>query len=353
MRLHALGWDAHFEDQWRRLATTEEVPARVTRQHLGQCTVLGEIGEYEAAYAGKLLRDASHSPPVCGDWVGIDLLSGIVARVLPRRSTLERKAPGAETRRHVLAANVDTLLVMMSPDRDFSTRRLERFLVLASYAGVRPIAVVTKADLVDNPQRLLDEISRQNDGIEALAISCLSGVGIDALQARLHSGDTVAMVGSSGVGKSRLLNALRPETDQSTRTLGRKNRRGRHTTTTRELFPMPGGWILMDMPGLREVQIWADESDVSSVFSEIDELAANCRFRNCTHSGEPGCAVQAALDEGGIEEQRLNNYSALLNEARFLETRTDERSRLEEKRRQKSLHKMYRRVKKEKPKLKG
>jgi ribosome biogenesis GTPase len=230
----------------------------------------------------------------------------------------------------VLAANIDTVFVVTGLDEDFSARRLERYLTLAWESGATPAVVLTKADLCDDPLAMLLEAEQVAVGVQAHVVSNVTGEGLDELVTYLAPAKTVALLGSSGVGKSSLVNRLFNDEVQATKELA-EDGTGRHTTTARQLFRLPGGAMLVDTPGLREVQLWDADEGIQEAFSDVDELAADCRFNDCAHMREPGCAVQAAIDEGRLPRDRLQSYRALQRELKRLAAKQDGRLRAEER----------------------
>jgi ribosome biogenesis GTPase len=283
-----------------------------------------EAGELDASVSG-LLRRSSALWPAVGDWVVLRDDAPVIVKVLERTSKLSRKQPEREVREQVLAANIDVLFIVSGLDRDYNERRIERFLVMARESGARPVVLLNKSDLADELGLDLAEVVARTErlctGVKVVPLSALSDHGLDALPAQLKPGETAALIGSSGVGKSTILNRLLGDERQRTNAVRSGDDRGRHTTTTRELFVMPGGWLLMDLPGLREVQLWASTEDLADSFEDIQELAGNCRFRDCAHAGEPGCAVGTA----GLEPARLANYQKMQRELARLERKTDPR----------------------------
>jgi ribosome biogenesis GTPase len=266
----------------------------------------------------------------------------VIEQVLERRTKVSRKQPGKQTQEQVLAANVDVLFIVSGLDRDYNPRRLERYLVLARESGARAVIVLNKADLAHelavDLDRMIDETRELSFNVPVLAVSALLGHGLEALPGFLHPGETAALIGSSGAGKSTILNHLLGEQRQRTDTERTPGERGRHITTCRELFVMPGGWLLMDLPGLRELQLWADPEHLDGSFADILTLALDCRFRDCTHSSEPGCAVRSA----GLDAARLANYRKLQHELAYLERKSDARLAREERNRWKALEKSVR-----------
>jgi ribosome biogenesis GTPase len=328
LNLNHLGWDDGFAAALQPYENC--IPARVSAQHRGEYDVLAERGELRAHVAGRLRHEAASGSelPAVGDWVA--LRDETIHAVLPRRSAFLRKVAFHATEAQVLAANIDTVFVVTGLDGDFSVRRLERYLTLAWESGASPAVVLTKADLCDDPLALLLEAEQVAVGVPAHVVSNVTGEGLDELATYLAPARTVALLGSSGVGKSSLLNRLLDDEVQATKELA-EDGTGRHTTTARQLFRLPGGALLVDTPGLREVQLWSADEGIHEAFADVDELAADCRFNDCAHTREPGCAVQAAIDEGRLSRERLQSYRALQRELKRLALKQDARLRSEER----------------------
>jgi ribosome biogenesis GTPase / thiamine phosphate phosphatase len=328
LNLNDLGWDDGFAAALEPYANC--IPARVSAQHRGEYDVLAERGELRAHVAGRLLHEASSGAdlPAVGDWVA--LRDETIHAVLPRRSAFLRKVAWSQTEAQVLAANIDTVFVLTGLDEDFSPRRIERYLTLAWESGATPALVLTKADLCRDPLALLLEAEQVALGVSTHVVSNLTGEGLDELAPYLGPAKTVALLGSSGVGKSSLANRLLGGEVQVTKELA-VDGTGRHTTTARELFRLPSRALLVDTPGLREVQLWDADEGIQEAFADIDELAADCRFNDCAHMREPGCAVQAAIDEGRLPRERLQSYRALQRELKRLAMKQDARLRSEER----------------------
>jgi ribosome biogenesis GTPase / thiamine phosphate phosphatase len=328
LNLNDLGWDDGFAAALQPHDNC--IPARVSAQHRGEYDVLTEAGELRAHVAGRLRHDASSGAdlPAVGEWVA--LRDETIHAVLPRRSAFLRKVAWSQTEAQVLAANVDTVFVVTGLDDDFNPRRLERYLTLAWESGASPAVVLTKADLCDDPLAMLLEAEQVALGVPAHVVSNVTGEGLDELATHLEPAKTVALLGSSGVGKSSLVNRLLDDEVQATKELA-EDGTGRHTTTARQLFRLPGGAMLVDTPGLREVQLWDADDGINEAFADVDELAADCRFNDCAHRREPGCAVQAAIDEGRLPRERLQSYRALQRELKRLAMKQDARLRSEER----------------------
>jgi len=335
VQLEMLGWNGFFMGQ-----TYTGVPGRVASAIRERFVVWTEAGEIDASISG-CVRQSSTAWPAVGDWVALRPGASAIEQVFERRTVLSRKQPGRAMEEQVLAANIDVLFIVSGLDRDFNERRLERYLVVARQSGARPVIVLNKADLAGSCGINLAEIVERLQlwsGAPVLPVSALSGGGLDQLPVLLGSGETAALIGSSGVGKSTIVNRLLNEQRQATREVRSDDDRGRHATTARSLFLMPGGWLLIDMPGLREVQLWASTEHLDAGFDDVRELAVGCRFRDCTHTAEPGCAVRSS----GIEEGRLQNYQKMQRELDYLDRKADKRLMSETKARWKAIHKAMR-----------
>jgi ribosome biogenesis GTPase / thiamine phosphate phosphatase len=346
------GWDGFFQAVWNDLDRGNAVPARVVAQHRGGWRVAGDFGERTAEAAGKLrlaAEEGAHWPAV-GDWAALQLegLSSpaLIREVLPRRSAFVRKVPGKRVSEQVIAANVDMLLLVSALDGEFNPRRVERYLAQCWESGAKPVIVLNKADVCRDAQERAAEMERVAVGAEVCVVSAKTGQGLGALEPYLRPGKTLAMLGSSGVGKSTLANRLLGDARQEVQEVRESDSRGRHTTTARQLFVLPGGALLMDTPGLRELQLWDAEEGMGQAFADIDELAEQCRFSDCRHEGEPGCGVLAALDAGVLDPARLENRRKLEREQEFLRRKMDPERRAEHNRRIKQMMKgvreMYR-----------
>jgi ribosome biogenesis GTPase / thiamine phosphate phosphatase len=323
LKLEALGWSAFFADAFP--PDDELIPARVAVQQRGQAILLAEQGELRG-----IPRDAVH--PAVGDWVAARPLAGedkaAIEAILPRRTVFSRKEPWLRTEEQVVAANVDTLFLVQGLGHDFNVRRLERYLTAAWESGAEPVIVLTKTDLYDDVAGAVEEAEAIAFGVPVHALSSVTGEGLEQLDPHLSPGRTVALLGSSGVGKSTLVNRLLGQERLATQEL-RADGRGRHTTSHRELVPLPSGALLVDTPGMRELQLWAGEVSLETSFADVAELATQCRFADCAHSAEPGCAVRAALAEGRLDPERWDSYRKLQRELHALAIRQDARLQAE------------------------
>jgi ribosome biogenesis GTPase len=332
MDLSLFGWNDYFASQ-----CPEGWVARIALAARERFTVWTERGEIEASISGRLRHNTATWPCV-GDWVVLRDDS-VITGILPRRTEVIRKQPGKEVREQVLAANVDVLFVVSGLDSDYNPRRLERYLILAHESRARPVVLLNKADLSSDIPAVVSETEALAPGVSVIAVSALKGWGLEALPKLLEGGETAALIGSSGAGKSTILNRLLGEERQRTTSVCESDNRGRHTTTRRELILMPQGWLLMDLPGLRELQLWADPEQIDQTFAEITALAGQCRFRDCSHRHEPGCAVRSSE----LDEHRLENYHKLQRELAYLDRQADPHLARETRKRWNTIEKAMRR----------
>ncbi len=350
MTLGDLGWDDRFAAAFDALGDRGLIPARVGIEHNHFYRVLTSRGERMAQAAGRLRHRAAGQDdlPAVGDWVAVRVgrhdETATIRAILPRRSSFSRKAAGDPTARQVVAANIDVVLVVAGLDGDFSARRIERYLVAAADSGARPVVVLNKADLEEQLALRVAEIHKAAPDVPIHPTCCKTGSGLEALAQYLEPGRTMALLGSSGVGKSTIINRLLGESRQKTQAVRSADSRGRHTTIHRELIAAPGGGIIIDTPGMRELQLWDSDRALEDAFAEIDALAADCRFRDCRHLQEPGCAVRAAVRAGTLPAIRLTHYLRLEDERALLDRRRDELARLEEKKRTKVVHRAVRKM---------
>jgi len=334
-----LGWDDQLEIEFEPHRGAGLTPGRVIVQHRGVYLVETEGGELRANASGRLSHDAAGAGdlPAVGDWVAVAARpeegTGTIQAVLPRRTKFSRKVAWAASEEQVLAANVDVVFLLTSLNEDLNLRRLERYLTLAWESGAQPVIVLTKTDLAADVERHVLEVEAIAFGVPVHAISSITGDGLDVVRSYLEPGRTIALLGSSGVGKSTLVNTLAGRELLAVREIREDDGEGRHTTTHRQLVLLPGGGLVLDTPGLRELQLWESAEGLGEAFSDIEDLAANCRFNDCAHRSEPGCAVQAALDDGTLDFGRWTSYTKLQRELAHLERRVDKRLQAEERKR--------------------
>jgi ribosome biogenesis GTPase len=346
--LNRLGWSPFFAEPFQQYESDGLVPGRVAVQERGSYLVYTEGSERWAEVTGRLRHDAASAAdfPAVGDWVA---LGDRIHAVLPRRTKFSRKVPWLKSEEQVLAANVDVVfLVMALTERDFSPRRLERYLTTAWESGAEPVVVLSKADLCADVPAHVAESESVAFGVPVHVTSAVTGEGLDALPAHFADDRTAALLGSSGVGKSTLINAFVGSDLIRTNEI-RSDGRGRHTTTHRELVPLPAGGLLLDTPGMRELQLWTADSGLDETFTDVAELAAGCRFNDCSHDGEPGCAVRAALSDGSLDPHRFASYEKLQRELHHLEVRLDKRLLSEERKKRRAFARSLRRLPTKRP----
>jgi ribosome biogenesis GTPase / thiamine phosphate phosphatase len=348
VKLESLGYTSFFEEAFRAVEIDGLVPGRVTAGYTHVYRVTTETDDLLGDVSGRLRHEARGPEdfPAVGDWVGVAPRAGegktTIHLVLPRRTAFVRRAAGGRDECHVLAANVDTIFLIAGLDGDFNPRRIERALVLAWDSGAEPVVVLNKADLPTDVENRRREMRAAASGVPVLVVSAREGTGLDALRTYLTPGRTIALLGSSGAGKSTLANRLLGDERLRTSEVRRHDQRGRHTTTHREILPLSGGALLLDTPGLRELQLWAGEDALGSAFSDVAALAAGCRFRDCRHQGEPGCAVAAAVDSGALAEERLQSHDKLERELEHQRVREDVGLQRAQKAKWKAIHKAAR-----------
>jgi ribosome biogenesis GTPase len=334
-------------NDFNRTKTSEEmVIGRIALEHKRMYRVWTEQGELLCEVTGRFAFEASEREdyPAVGDWVVLkpryEEEKGTIYSVLPRKSKFSRKIAGRTAEEQIVAANVDTVFLVNSLNEDLNLRRMERYLLLAWESGANPVIVLSKADICDDvPERIAAVDSITYGGVPIIPISSETMDGYDNLTPYLEPGKTIAILGSSGVGKSTLTNRLLGEEKQAVQDIREDDAKGRHTTTHREMILLPNGAVLIDTPGMRELQLWESSAGLRETFSEIEELAENCRFRDCLHQNEPGCAVVRAIETGLIDAERLHSYKKLQKELAYIERKTDKRAQTEEKKHWKKISK--------------
>jgi ribosome biogenesis GTPase len=334
--LRELGWN----DELAENLEPGLVPGRVAAVHRGAFDVWTEAGAVRTRLPGRLMHEGLDVG--AGDWVGLS--DGLVRAVLPRRSAIVRNAAGLTTTAQVLAANIDVAFAVSSLGPDLEPRRMERYLVTLWESGAAPEIVLTKADRLDDPWPLVAEVEALAMGVPVHVVSAVTGQGCDALRARIGAGATAVLLGSSGVGKSTLVNRWLGEETMATKETREDDDEGRHTTTHRQLLILPGGGLVIDTPGLRELQLW-DGAGLEAAFDDVSTLATGCRFTDCGHGNEPGCAVRAAVADGRLDSARLESYLKLQAELRALEIREDPLKRRAERGRHRAAFKAQRQPK--------
>lgn len=333
MTLDDWGWSPFFAENFEPYADRGLLPARVIRGEKNYFRVWTAEGELTVRFAGKVRHRAGGRAdlPVVGDWVAVEPQPGdrgIIHALLPRKSSFARNLPGRRKgkgqeriEQQVIAANVDLVLIVTGLDRDYNLRRIERYLTLVGGSGAEALILLNKADLCDDPERCLTEVETIAGETPIHTCTATDPARLEFLFDYLRPGHTLALLGSSGVGKSTILNGLLGEQRQKIGAVSDAVGKGRHTTTHRELFLLPGGGILMDNPGMRELHLWGEEEDLAESFTDIEQLATACKFNDCAHRSEPGCAVRSAVEAGELSESRLASYHKLKDELSNLQRR--------------------------------
>jgi len=341
-QLESLGWNDRLSSAYEPFEDGDSVAGRVSVQHRGAYDVLTEHGELRCEVVRRLVHEAAGPAdlPVVGDWVvvtpGVEEGTGTITAVLPRFTKFSRKTAWQATEEQVLAANIDVAFLVASMNEDLNLRRLERYLILAWESGARPVILLTKSDLHPGPEIAVAEVESIAGGVPVHAISSVTGAGIDEMTSYLQPGVTAVLLGSSGVGKSTIVNTLLGEELLATQGL-RNDGKGRHTTIRRELIQLPGGGLIIDTPGIREVQLWIADEGIDEAFDDITSLFAKCRFSDCAHDREPGCAVHAAIADGTLSAERWDSYLKLQGELAHLERKLDKRVAAEERKKWKRI----------------
>lgn len=330
MDLRSIGWNNSHRVENGLL------PARVASENRGICELWTESGILTA----RCLPNGV--PPVAGDWVAFDPASLLIDQILPRRSKVSRKKAGRETLEQVLAANVDIVFIVTALDHDFNLRRLERYLVLVEASGAAPVIVLNKSDLHPDPLQALRQVDAIAPHANAVVTSAFDHAAVAQLHRYVEPAQTAVLLGSSGAGKSTIVNQLLGRSAQPTNAVREHDSRGKHTTTTRQMFLLDQGWMLIDSPGIRELEPWASTETAAAVFHDIQELAQYCRFRDCAHESEPGCRVRDAIEQGELDPARLTSLHKLTGEMDRLRRMEDVQQALEYKRKMKQIHKAAR-----------
>ena len=339
-----LGWDFFFQEQLADEQSAAVVPVRVMNVHKSGLQIAGIDVDAQV----EPISDDDDGRATVGDWLLLNVETNRIVRRLDRKSLFKRRAPGTDRREQLIAANVDTLFIVSSCNQDFNEARLERYLAIAREAEVMALIVLTKSDLADEPQEFVRRAAKLAPGVHVEAVNALDTEALRSLEAWLGHGQTVALLGSSGVGKSTISNTLLGGSDITTQSIRDDDAKGRHTTTSRTMHHLPGGAWLLDTPGMRELQLTDVRTGLDDVFAEITALAAACKFVDCTHEAEPGCAIRKAVESGSIDAERLNRWRKLIREEAYnSESIADRRAR------GRALGKFYKSVIKDKQSQKG
>lgn len=344
------GWSEVWATAFAPHAHAGHTPGRVILQHRNGYLVVTDAGELQAKASGRLRHEAQETgPPAVGDWVALSPNAqdgaATIHAVLPRRTAFVRRAADSARRTQILAANIDVAFVVTSMNADLNPRRIQRFLAAAMDSGARPVLVLTKSDLSADPQAEAAQVAALETQTLVLTVSAREGVGVEALRLQVKPGETCVLIGSSGVGKSTLVNAFLNEDRMATQAIRASDDQGRHTTSHRQLLLLPGGGLIIDTPGIREVGLIDAEEGVEAVFDDIERLMQECRFTNCGHVSEPGCAVQAALADGTLEGSRWAHFQKLKSELAAAGDKAERIAKAAERRRLGGLQKVYRATK--------
>ncbi|MBN1570256.1 MAG: ribosome small subunit-dependent GTPase A [Acidobacteria bacterium] len=343
MNLEDIGWNSFFSDHYSKHKNESLIPARVSFQSREIYRLISEEGELPARIAGSLRYDSTDSDgmPVCGDWVLADRpqngLTTLIRLLLPRKTSFYRKQAGTAIGRQVIASNIDTVCLVSGLDADFNPRRIERYLAVAWESGADPAIILNKADTCTVIAARLQQARSLAPGIPVHAVSAVEGYGMECFSDYAGKGRTIALLGSSGVGKSSIINRLLGRKAQDVRETDVDTGRGKHTTSARHLFFLPSGGLIMDTPGMRELQVWSLDTGLDSTFEDIQSLAEQCQFRDCSHRTEPGCRVRDAIARGELDPGRLAGYFKLSREARYSELKSSHSASWVEKERWKKV----------------
>ena len=350
MKLELFGWNDFFEESFAQYSHQGLLPGRVTIQHKDRYVLFTERGEVNGKVSGKFRFEASglHDFPAVGDWVVFEIGSGdqsaVIHHVLERRSKFSRKVAGDRTDEQVLAANIDIVFLVMGLDGDYNLRRMERYLTVAWESGARPIIVLNKSDICPILEECTEQVLSIAHGVDTVVMSAHHSEQVAPLWTLLTPGTTGVLLGSSGVGKSTITNALLGKEYLKVNEVRENDSRGRHTTPHRELLILPNGGIIIDTPGLRELQLWRGDEGLRENFDDIEELASNCRFRDCKHETEPHCAVKKAMEDGLLDSCRYESYLKLQLEIQYLALRQEMSAQRIEKERWKNISKQAKKL---------
>jgi len=354
MNLIELGWSDHFQQHFQTFHSKGFVPARIAREHKGIYIVYAVEGEFKAQVSGRFRYKTKNYGdfPAVGDWVAIRIdLQGhkaTIHEVLPRKSKFSRPAVLAgRTEEQVLASNIDTVFIVSGLDGDFNFRRIERYIAVVWKSGAEPVILLNKSDLCSDGDLRIKNLKSIASGIPVFQISALKQNGLEELNQYLKPGVTAVFIGSSGVGKTTIINHFIDFKQLKTGAVREYDGKGRHTTTYKELIHLPSGGIVIDTPGMRGISLWSDTGEIAGIFSDIKELAENCKFNDCHHTNEPGCALQDALEKGELDNGRFNNYIKLQKETKNLQRKKREKTLLREpKDRKKQISKIHKEMQK-------
>jgi len=341
------GWNAYFETQYKG-SNTSYVPGRITSQYPHYYDVITNKGQFLAKLSGKFIHESETKSqlPAVGDWVCVQEFPAdshaIIHHLLPRKTVLSRKSAGKQIEEQVIATNIDILCIVTGLDANYNIHRMERYVTLCSESKITPLLIMNKSDLLSSREAVLSELKRGFYQTETLFLSTYTGEGLEQLKTYLSKGITTAFVGSSGVGKSSIINALIGKDLLAVTSVRGKDSRGRHTTSRKQMLLTENGAIVIDTPGMREVALWCTEEGLEDTFSDIKELSKKCRFSNCSHQSEPGCHVIHAMDQGNLSDERLKNYLKMKKEIEYNQRKQDKAASANPKKRWKHISKMAR-----------
>lgn len=352
MQLSDLGWNSFFDLNFENYKNQGLFAMRIIRENREKYIACDELGEFICEVSGKFRFHAETKSqfPAVGDWVVTSVIENemkaIIHAVLPRKSVFSRKVPGHITEQQVIAANIDIVFIITGLDLNFNLRRIERFLSITWESNALPVVLLNKADLCPDAELRKIEVESVAIGVDVYTLSASQNIGIDVLKKYIQRGKTIAFLGSSGVGKTTIINSLLGAEHLKVNEVSELGSRGRHTTTYRELFILPNGGMIIDTPGMRELQVWGEEDGLKYVFDDIEKLSLNCRYRNCSHQNEPGCAVQIAISDGILDSKRLESFLKIKREFAYLEDRQTMKPSAIEKANWKKISKLAKRIKK-------
>lgn len=355
MNLNKLGFNAFFKKHFENCQLENVSAGRICAEHKGGYKLYSKDGELNAIISGKFRNNVKSKEdfPAVGDWVIFEAVNGkneganaIIQGILPRKSKFSRKVAGKETQEQIIASNIDIAFVVCALNYDFNLRRIERYLSLVWQSGATPVIVLTKPDLCKDIQNKITEVSNVAFGVDIHVINNISADGIEVLQDYFNENKTVVLLGSSGVGKSSLINNLAHENIMKVSELRNNIDKGRHTTTHKQMFILPNGGLIIDTPGIRELQLWDVDDGVSQCFSDIETFSKSCKFADCTHQNEPGCAVREAIKANRLDEGRFENYIKIQKEQKYLSDRQTQSAAKVERDKWKSIHKQIKNLNK-------
>ena len=345
MELSDISWNKKIQNNYQKLGIDNVLLGRVIFHSGKQYKIITTKGEIIANLSGnftKSIKIKSELPTV-GDWVCLHKIDEFrpynIVKIIPRINKLSRKVSGEKSEEQIIASNIDIVFIVTSADKDFNIRRIERFLTIINEIGSQPIILLNKIDITDNVKKYLSKIKNNIPNVIYLSISAKTSENIDEIMQYINPGKTIVLVGSSGVGKSTIINNLIGYKRQTVGEIREKDSKGRHITTSRELIILPNGGLIIDNPGIRELQLWSSEKGIIKTFQDIDELSRQCRFKDCFHDSEPGCAIKNAIEQGELSQERVDSYKKLLSEQDYLNNR---RNTYERRKKDRKLGKIYR-----------